>query len=385
MKQNKFQLSNVISISFGHFIHDTYSSFLAPILPLIIDKLGISYAIAGILSAIQKAPAMLNPFIGIIADKVSLRYFIIFAPALTSISMSLLGTAPNLTSLIILLLITGTSSTIFHVPSPVMIKEVAGEKTGLGMSFYMLGGEFARTVGPLLILGGVSLWGLEGSYKLIPLGIIASTWLFFRIRKIKISDKFKSTEKREKPYHTLKKLLPLFAFIGGYSLFVSVMKSALTLFLPAYIKSKSGSLWLGGIALSILQFAGAIGTLLSGHFSDRLGRRNILKIISFSMPVLMLIFTYSHGIYIIPVLLLLGLFSFASNPVILAFVQDTDSDNPAFLNSIYMTMSFFISSLITLGIGLLADRFDLLITFKICAIAGFGLIPFALFMPNLKK
>lgn len=385
MKQNKFQLNNVLSVSFGHFIHDTYSAFLAPILPLLIDKLGITYAIAGILSAVQKAPTMLNPFVGLAADKINLRYFVIIGPAITSIAMSLLGLAPNITSLMILLIITGLSSTIFHVPSPVMIKELAGDKTGLGMSFYMLGGELARTVGPLLILGGVSLWGLEGSYKLVPLGLIASLLLFFRIRRIKISDKFDPNKKKEKPHHTLKKLLPFFIFIGGYSLFIAVMKSALTLFLPAYIKSRGGSLWMGGIGLSVLQFAGAIGALLSGHYSDKIGRKNVLKIISVSMPVIMFLFTFTNGLGMVPVLLLLGFFSFASNPVLLAFIQDTNSDNPAFLNSVYMTMSFFISSIITLGIGFLADQFGLAMTFRICSIAGFGLIPMAFLMPAMMK
>lgn len=124
MKNNKFQINNVLSISFGHFIHDTYTAFLAPLLPLLIEKLQITYAIAGLLSAILRAPSMLNPFVGLIADKISLRYFIILGPAITSIAMSLLGVAPNLSSVIVLLLITGISSTIFHVPSPVMIKNL---------------------------------------------------------------------------------------------------------------------------------------------------------------------------------------------------------------------------------------------------------------------
>ncbi len=382
MKKNKFQLGHILSISFAHMAHDTFSSFLAPLLPFLIEKLGISYAIAGLLSAIQKSPALLNPVIGIFADKINLRYFVIIAPAVTAISMSLLGVAPNVAVLMLILFFTGISSTVFHVPSPVMIKQVSGSKTGLGMSFYMLGGELARTIGPLLILGAVSLWGLEGSYKLIPIGLVASLILFFRIRNINISDKFQKIREKEKPHQTLKKLIPFFLFIGGYSFFRAIMKVSLTLFLPLYIKSKGGNIWFGGIALSLLQFAGAIGTLISGHYSDKIGRKNTLLLISFAMPVIMLIFSYTDGLLMIPALFLLGFFSFASGPVLLAFVQDTNSDNPAFLNSIYMALTFFISSIVTLGIGLFADYFGLIWTYKFCALLGFGLIPFALLMPS---
>ena len=42
--KNKFQQGNVILISFAHFVHDVYSSFLAPILPLLIEKFNSSLA-----------------------------------------------------------------------------------------------------------------------------------------------------------------------------------------------------------------------------------------------------------------------------------------------------------------------------------------------------
>ena len=192
----KFQLANVLTISFAHMLHDIYSSFLAPILPLLIEKLQIGYAMAGLLSAIQRLPSLLNPLMGIIADKISIRLFIIIAPSITATSMSLLGVAPHYTFLAILCFIMGIGATLFHVPGPVMIKYVSGDRTGKGMSFYMLGGELARSLGPLTILGAVSLWGLEGTYRLIPFGIFTSLLLYFKIRKITIADDLKKSSKK---------------------------------------------------------------------------------------------------------------------------------------------------------------------------------------------
>jgi hypothetical protein len=40
-----------------------------------------------------------------------------------------------------------------------MIKQSSGEETGKGMSYFMVGGEFARTLGPILITAAVSWWG----------------------------------------------------------------------------------------------------------------------------------------------------------------------------------------------------------------------------------
>ena len=55
-KDGKFQRENVILITLSHFLHDVYTSFLAPALPLLIDRLQISYGLAGLLSVIQRLP-----------------------------------------------------------------------------------------------------------------------------------------------------------------------------------------------------------------------------------------------------------------------------------------------------------------------------------------
>ena len=84
--------------------------------------------------------------------------------------MSLIGIAPSYGVLLLLLFITGISVSIFHVPSPVMISHLSAAKKGRGMSFFMTGGELARTIGPLIAVAGVSLLGLEGFYPVMIFG-----------------------------------------------------------------------------------------------------------------------------------------------------------------------------------------------------------------------
>ena len=68
-----FQTGNVLLISFSHLLNDTYAAFVAPVLPLLINKFGLSYFLAGILTAGIRLPALLNPLIGILADRTRLR------------------------------------------------------------------------------------------------------------------------------------------------------------------------------------------------------------------------------------------------------------------------------------------------------------------------
>ncbi|MEA1986526.1 MAG: MFS transporter [Candidatus Marinimicrobia bacterium] len=383
MKNNKkFQSSNVIVIAFAHLTHDIYTAFLAPMLPLLINKLGINLSMAGLLDVVRKAPALMNPFLGIIADKSPVRYFVIFTPLISGIAMSLLGVAPTYSVLLILLFVVGISSAVFHIPSPVMIKNVSGNQIGKGMSFYMVGGEIARTLGPLLITASISLWGLEGSYRAMLLAIIATIFLYIKLKDIEVDRSFQKAKKEFSPTETFIKLIPFFIIISGFSTFRGAMKSALTLYLPTFLMNNGKSLWVAGISLSILQFAGVLGTSLAGPISDKIGRKYTLLIISIANPILMWIFIIVDDIFKIPMLIIIGFFLFASGPVLLALVHDTDSEHPAFVNGIYMTINFVMSSVMVLLVGFLGDKIGLNLTYKICALLAFGSIPFILFLPK---
>jgi FSR family fosmidomycin resistance protein-like MFS transporter len=378
----KFQSGNVLIVAGSHMLHDIYSSFLAPLRPLLIEKFGVSLALASIWDLIMRIPWLLNPFIGIIAERTAARYFIIVTPAITAVTMSLLGVAHSFTIVSILLFTMGISSAVFHVPAPTMVNRLSGKRTGRGMSFYMFGGELARTVGPLIITASVSYWGLEGTWKLIPFGLIASFILFIKLRNIKISDEIK-TEKSAKgnALSTLKKYLPFFSVLIGFTLFRAIMKSGLTAFLPTfYYTERDESLWFANSALAVFQLAGAMGTILAGNISDKLGRRYTLLIISIISPIMMFLFVNSEGWIAFVLLVLMGFFVFAPGPVLIALVQDRSKELPVFMNSIYMTLNFITSASAVFFSGLMGDWLGLEKTYLISSFLALGAIPFVLLL-----
>ncbi|MBI9033696.1 MAG: MFS transporter, partial [Bacteroidales bacterium] len=374
---------DVFLISTAHMLHDVFSSFLAPLRPLLIEKFGLSLFESSLLDIFQRIPNLFNPIIGIVAEKAPARYFVIITPAVTAVSMSLLGVAPSYTMLAILLFVMGLSGAFFHVPSPVMIRKVSGERIGKGMSWYMAGGEIARTLGPLVITGAVSWWTLEGTWKLIPFGLVASFVLYLRLRKIRISGEFSHQKKQIGITAAWKKYYPFLLILFGLTLFRSMMKSSLTAFLPTYYYSEMGkSLLFSNSALTILQLAGVFGSLFSGTLSDRFGRKTILLVITLITPILLIAFTQANEIMAFPLLILLGFFIVAPMPVILATIQDYKSDNPIFLNGMYMMISFVTGSVAVMISGYMGDILGLKMTFVITAIVSLGSIPFILKLPN---
>ena len=375
-----FQIGTALTITGGHLIHDIFTSFLAPLLPLIIQKLGLSLTLAGTLAAFQQLPSLINPILGLLADRGSLRRFVILAPTVTATAMTMIGVAPTYTALTILLLVAGLSTAVWHTPTPAMIARVSGRQVGLGMSFFMLGGTLAYTVGPLIAVAAVSWWGLDGIWRLVPLGVAASVVLYWRTREIAAAP----------PTHlangswarSWRELSRVMLPIVGIILAQGFMTVALSTFLPTFLSSEGASLFQSGSALSVVEFAGAAGTLASGIISDRLGRRRVLAFTLLVAPMLMLLFLRVKGWATIPALLAVGLTTLSTNPVLMALVQEYSRDHPATGNGIYMAFMFAGKSLIIVAVGAMADRWGLRATFQWCALLGFAGVPFVLLLPG---
>ena len=77
-----FDTGQVLTIVGAHAVHDTYTGFLPPLLPLFIQNLALSRTEAGLLTVFNQGPSLLQPLIGHLADRASLRTLVILAPAI---------------------------------------------------------------------------------------------------------------------------------------------------------------------------------------------------------------------------------------------------------------------------------------------------------------
>ena len=375
-EEGAFQTEQVFTIASGHFVHDVYSAFLAPLLPLVIEKMSLSLAQAGWLSACMQFPAILTPFIGHLADRFNLRSLVIIAPALTATAMSAMGLAPDYYTLALFLILSGISSAIFHAPAPAMVGRISGTRVGKGMSWFMGGGELARTVGPIVAVWAVSTWALEGMFRVVVIGWATSAILFWRLRSIPVNARRNGSLQSILP--KLRVLfLPLF-FILFSRMFMLV---CMTTYLPTYMSLNGATLLLSGASLSILELAGFAGALSGGTISDRLGRKPLLMGITVLSPLLMIAFVHVSGWWLVPVLLSYGFVSISAGPVFLALIQDHFPENRAVSNGLYISMNFLLRSLVMVLVGVAGDAVGLRTAFlgsavlSLCGLLGIVLLP----------
>lgn len=325
----------------------------------------------------MQIPGLLNPFIGYLADKISLRYFVIFAPAATATLISALGFAPNYFVLAIIMLLTGVSVAAFHAPAPAMVGRISGNQVGKGMSLFMAGGELARTIGPLIAVWAVSIWGLDGIYRLAFVGWGSSIILFWRLREVSGREN-KSGSLRSITPKLSTFFLPL-TIIVFFRMFLNV---SLTTYLPIYMTLEGYDIKAAGIYLAVLEFAGVGGALLSGTLSDRLGRKWVLLFAFSTSSVLTLLFLQATGIWIVLLLLAVGFTALSTGPLFLALVQDQLPDNRAVGNGLYLAISFVIRSVAMVLVGAGGDRFGLDLTFFMSAMISLLAVPMIYFLPR---
>ncbi len=367
----RFRVGDVATVAGGHFAHDSFTAFVAPLLPVLQQKLGTDYAMTGGLAVFLQLPSLLNPLIGYLADKVSLRYFVILAPAVTATFITLLGRAPSYLAIVFLLLAAGVSVASFHAPAPPMVASVAGRRVGTGMSLFMAGGELGRSLGPLLAVAGVGWFGLEGLWRLAFIGWAVSGILYLRLRNVSAHNAARRAGFL--PWSTARRVFPAIGLLIATRVMLLV---AATIYLPLFMKNVLGTgLWLAGASLTILEAAGVVGALSAGTVSDRLGRGSVLLTLAVAAPVVMVAFLYAPATLAFPLLVLLGLAAVSATPVLLATVQEAFPDNRALANGTFLAMNFLVRAAGIYIIGLIADGAGLQRAFLVAALVAFLGIP----------
>ncbi len=372
-----FQTDRVLTIMAGHAVHDTYTAFLPPLLPAFIANLALTRAEAGLLSVFMSAPSVLQPLMGHFADRISLKALIILGPAVTGITMSVLGVTPNYWMMALFLIIAGFSSAGFHATGPVMISTLSGRKLGRGMGFWMVGGELGRALGPIVVAVVIRFLEIQGITWLIPGGVITSLLIYLRLRDV--------PERRPDITEDLSwgtvlgRMRPIMFPLLGLLLTRAFLLPALSTYIPTYLADEGAEIWFAGMSLSLFEIAGIAGAFLGGTISDRFGRRRVLAASMFLAPILSLLFVATDGWVQILLLPLLGLAALSTAPVMMAIVLESVPENRALVNGIYLALSFLSRSGAVLVLGALGDRFGLGLAFQISSfimLLGLPIIPF---------
>jgi FSR family fosmidomycin resistance protein-like MFS transporter len=377
-----FNLGKVISLASAHGVHDIYSSFLAPLLPVLIDRLSLLKVEAGLFLVFQQWPSALQPLIGHYADRVNFKRLVLVAPAITGIMMSLFAVARTYWMAAILLMVSGLASASLHSVAPAIISRFSGKQIGRGMSFWMISGELGVMLGPMLITTVIAGFSVQAAPWLMVGGIAASIVLAFMLKDVE----FVIPDSNAKPLRDIRKrIIRIFVPLAGIVIMRAFLRAAVETYMPVYLTEKGASLWLAGASLTILEAAGILGILLAGYFNDRVGPRWVFLTSLIGSPLLLYLFLISGGSSQLILLILLGMVSLCVVPVGMAVMQENFPENRSFANGLYLAVLFLANASAGVIMGGMADSMGTPRAFLWSVFICLAGVPFIYLLPDKKK
>ena len=163
-----------------HTVIDSYATVLPHLLPLLLKKLASQTAarnsLAGIIISVYSTFSSLGQiFFGWASDRLQTIHFVTFGVAFTAIALSLLGVAPSLFLVLVLLGIGGCGVAAFHPKATSQAAALARGDRGFAISIFLTGGNIGRGLGPLLIMYLVVYrYGLESMPWCMSAGVLVA-------------------------------------------------------------------------------------------------------------------------------------------------------------------------------------------------------------------
>ncbi|MFQ5841325.1 MAG: MFS transporter [Thermodesulfobacteriota bacterium] len=352
-------MPKVAFLSLGHLVVDFYPPFLAALLPLLIERLKLSLTLASLLASILMFSASLSqPLFGILSDRIGGKNLMLWGPIMAAIGMSFIGLLPTYASLITFLVLGGLGVACFHPQAAALAGHFSGPRKGLGVSLFMLGGNVGYALGPMIIVAIVIGLGLTRSYVALLPAVIFVLLLVGYLPKSALPMPATRVEAPEENAVRLEDLAP-FSVLWLVVWLRSTAILSLGTFLPTLQTMRGLSLAAGGSSFTVFMICGALGGLVGGSFSDRLGRKRMV-LLSF-----LLVIPAFYGFLHVPPrwsfisLAILGFSLFLGETPCIVMAQETVPGRGGTMSGLIMGFAWGMAGLGVLCTGVLADNFGM--------------------------
>lgn len=362
-------------LSWAHFLNDGAANFLPGVLPAILIHLDLSVALAGTIMAALLIGQGLQPFVGLVADRIGGRALILAGLFGSSLGAALVGVTDSVGLLIVVLLLIGVSNALFHPQALAGVRRLAATHQGSAMSFFLVGGEVGRGVWPVLASGVVMVWGLSA------LWVLALPAMFTLPFLLRWAPALPARHPDAAPIQWRRHARPL-SLLVAFCALRALMIFSLVTFVPLIWARAGGSLTTGATFITVLMVVGVIGNLGGGWISDRVGSRPVLLAAMAAATALLALFVQLESAWMWIVCGALGIAVFATLPLTILIAQDILPENRSFGSGLALGLANALGAIGVMALGPVAAQFSP--TAALWVAVGCGVIAtmIAVVMPN---
>lgn len=387
----KMSLSILLIVSFCHFLNDTIQSMLPAIYPVLKAEFGLSFSQIGLITLVlQLTSSLVQPLVGVYADKRHHSWQLSVAMLFTLSGLMLLSSATEFWMLLVSVALCGCGSSIFHPQGSQVAQLASGGRKGFAQGIFQVGGNAGYSLGPLLAGLIVLSHGMSSIRWFGILALLCAALLFhvgrWHVRAVRIlTKKFRNrwipeiSCSRRKIYFFV---FILFMLMFSKNFYSASMTSYFTFFL---IDKFDVSIRTSQICLFIFLASHAVGTVVGGLVGDRFGRRLVIWFSILGVAPFTMILPYLDSFAAtVCVSVVIGLIISSAFPAILVFATDLLPEHTGIVAGIFYGLSFGIAGLGSSVFGWVADKTSVQFVFQISTLLPFlGIL--AVFLPKMKR
>jgi FSR family fosmidomycin resistance protein-like MFS transporter len=348
------------TLSAGHAVTDTYGqSLLAPIFPILRERLGLSLDQIGALPMVMGLSASLGqPLIGYVTDRWPKIPAVALGPALAAVFVGMLGFAPSYMALALLLFFAGLGIGAFH-PQGASLATRAARGRGQAMSAFTIGGNLGFGIAPLLGSWYFRWFGLERFYLASIPGVVFAALMMTLLRFPERQSAAGSGAARLDHARTGNPYA--LALLTGTVVVRSAVLIAISTFLAFLLRDRlpgSGETE-AGIAVSVFLLANALSGFVGGYLTDRFGRSGIMLGSLAVAPLLLTLALQLPGFWIVGGLALGGFVLMLPHPANVIMAQEYMPGNAGVAASMITGLAWGVGQFLCWPLGALAEHVGL--------------------------
>jgi FSR family fosmidomycin resistance protein-like MFS transporter len=371
----------LLRVACAHVVVDCYSNVFAPLLPLLIPKLGLRLATVGVLTMVFQIAASVSQLgFGRLADRWHPHRLLVAGPIVAVTLLSLIGIAPNTAWLAAILIAGGLGAAAFHPPSAMLAHRFSGSRPGLGMSLFVGGGTAGFALAPLVFPAAAERYGLAATPWLMLPGLAALAIVLRGLPETAVSAHaarggFGVLRPYAKPL-TLLYLIVVLRTVAALS-FVT--------FVPIYLTERGLSVAQAGAVVAIYLLASSAGGFVGGPLADRFGPRHVITGSLLLAAPFLLAAPSCSGLTFTIVLAIGGFFLQSTQPVSVAFGQTIAPVAAGTVSSLMMGVGWGSGGVLIPFIGLLAERIGIDHALRAMALVPLVAAALAWPLPELRR
>jgi FSR family fosmidomycin resistance protein-like MFS transporter len=290
-------------LGLGHLMVDLNTGALPALLPFLKDTFHLSYTMVSTLVLVANMSAsFIQPLFGHLSDRSARAWLLPFGVVAATCGMATIGLAPNFMGLLFLVFISGIGIAAFHPEAYKTAYLATGEKKATGISIFSVGGNMGYGLGPLAVAFCLTMFGQQGLLLLWLPGLLTGALLLWALpwisRHTSAASAAQTDTTASAPY--------AMAVVLGIVTLGACVHSGMVTYVPLYFAARGEGAVMVGSLLSLFLISGAVGTLLAGPISDRIGHKKFLTLSMGALCPLIIAFLSATGPLSIGILAVIG-------------------------------------------------------------------------------